>query len=171
VAANRAALAEAMAPMPSQQICRACGGTGSAASGGEVICRSCGATLRFGDTIIEVQGNDAAEVQRVAGQLATQEAARRAEQWQAEKALAGPWSTGLFYLLAAVVLIGAVLAVAALAPLWVIPVVLVAAVVLLAVVGALQLRHDDKITEKGFLALMKLALSQTKTIARRAPPE
>ncbi len=135
-----------------------------------VHCASCGATLWVGDTVIEVQGSDAAEVQRVAGELATQEAARRAEQRQAEKALAGPWSTGLFYLLAAVVLVGAVLAVAALAPLWVIPVVLVAAVTLLAVVGALQLRHDDKITEKGFLALMKLALSQTKTIARRGPP-
>jgi hypothetical protein len=34
----------------------------------------------------------------------------------------------------------------------------------LAVVGALQLRHSEKLSEKGFLTLMRLALSQAASL-------
>ena len=159
-------------------VCPSCGGTGlTGEPGSGARCARCGASIRTGKTVIEVQGTDADEVQRVASTLAAEEASRRTalEELEARnraaKTLAGPWNSGLFYLLAAVVLVGIVLAVGTLVPLWAIPVVLICAIVLLAVVGALQLRQDERLSEKGFLALMRLALSQAKAIARSGSPQ
>ena len=168
--------------------CQECGATGvipaqtgqqtvAGIPGTTVTCPRCNAVVRIGETVIEVQGTHADEVQSVATALAGQEAERRARQEELEaerraaaRKLAGPWSSGLFYLLAAVVLVGVVLAVAVLAAVWAVPLIIIGAIVLLSIVGALQLRQDDKLSEKGFLALMKLSLSQIKVLARVSPP-
>ena len=100
--------------------------------------------------------------------MAAQEGQRRdAERAAGELRKAGPWVSGLFYLLASVVLVGVVLAVVSTVPVWAVPITLFGALLLLAVVGALQLRNDEKLAEKGFLALMRLALSQAGSLARR----
>jgi Flp pilus assembly protein TadB len=142
----------------------------------EAVCPRCGAVVRLGDTVIEVRGENADEVQMVAGTLATEEAARRAASEQADAnrraaaKLRGPWASGAFYLIAAVILVGVVLAVAALTPLWAVPLIVIGAVTLLTVVGALQLRQDAKLSEKNFLQLMQLTLAQIKFLGRSAPP-
>jgi hypothetical protein len=43
---------------------------------------------------------------------------------------------------------------------WVLPVVIVGGLLLVTVVGAFQLRHDAKLSEKGFVSLMALTLKQ-----------
>lgn len=156
----------------SEAVCLQCGGSGvgvpSDTPGSAVRCANCGAVIRFGDTAIEVHGVDAKEVQGVASALAAQEGERRkkadAERAARELRKAGPWVSGLFYLLAGVVLVGVVLAVVSTVPAWAVPVTLLGALLLLAVVGALQLRHDEKLGEKSFLALMRLALSQAGSL-------
>lgn len=136
-------------------------------------CPQCGAVVYVGDTVIDVHGQDAKEVQSVAGALLAQEAERRglAEQAEAERRaaakLASPWMSGSFYLIASVAIVGVVLVVATVLPLWALPLVTISALVLLAVVGALQLRQDAKLSEKHFLALMRLAMSQLKLLGRQ----
>lgn len=145
--------------------------------GSTITCPNCAAEIVVDGTRIAVTGNDAKEVRDVAEALAKQEAEHKAERdrvaaerRRAARALAGPWTSGLFYLLAAAVVVGLVLAIAAVVPLWAVPIIVLGAVVILAVVGAMQLRHDDKLSEKGFIALMKLALSEVGTMARSAAP-
>src|SRR5438874_2249118 len=67
-----------------------------------------------------------------------------------------PWASGTFYLLVLVVAVVLACAAARLVALWLVPVLLIAALLALTVVGALQLKQDDRISEKGFLALMAL---------------
>lgn len=65
---------------------------------------------------------------------------------------------GLFYLVVAVVIISLLLVVGRLAPWWAFPLVVLGAVLLVSLVGALQMRQDDHLTEVGFLKLMGDAL-------------
>ena len=65
-----------------------------------------------------------------------------------------PWSSGSFYLLAAVVMM-TVLAVISMNVSWyVLPVVIIGGILLITVIGALQLRQDEKLSGDNFLTLM-----------------
>jgi hypothetical protein len=70
-------------------------------------------------------------------------------------------------LAAAVVIIAVLLAVARMVHPLVIPLVIIGSVVFVSVVGALQLRQDEKLAEKNFLRLMSLALAQLRFLGRR----
>ncbi|GAA2160839.1 hypothetical protein GCM10009727_74370 [Actinomadura napierensis] len=50
---------------------------------------------------------------------------------------------------------------------WLLP-VLAAAILGLVLVGALQLRHDGRLSEKNFLELIKIAIMQVPTLLRRS---
>ena len=155
----------------SQHVPCVCGATVPVPPGAEsVACPDCAAEIVVDGTLISVKGKNAREVKGVAVALAKQEAEHRAKRDEAAKALAGPWTSGLFYLLAIAVIVGLVLAVVEVVPLWAVPAVLFAAVIILAVIGAFQLRHDNKLSEKGFMSLMKLALSEARAMARTKPP-
>jgi Flp pilus assembly protein TadB len=93
-------------------------------------------------------------------------------QERAAARLSNPWRSGSFYLVAAGVLIVVMLIVAALLPIWTLPVVVIGVVVLLTLIGALQLRQDEKLNEKSFLTLVRLALAQLRLLPRhtRSPP-
>ncbi|MFB7668576.1 hypothetical protein ACFC1R_32425 [Kitasatospora sp. NPDC056138] len=65
-----------------------------------------------------------------------------------------PWASGSFYLACVTVVVGLLLVAGSVLPAWTLPVVIVGAVITVAAIGALQLRHDDRLSERGFLGLM-----------------
>ena len=65
-----------------------------------------------------------------------------------------PWSSGLFYLIGAVVLLTLIAVIATRLPWYVLPVVIIGSLLVLVVVGALQLRQDQRLSQKNFLTLM-----------------
>ncbi|WP_069159952.1 hypothetical protein [Nocardia altamirensis] len=77
-----------------------------------------------------------------------------------------PWVSGSFYLVVVVTVLAVLLVVTRVAPPWAIFPVLVGGVLLLAVVGGFQLRQDDRLSEKNFLALMALALGKLPALVR-----
>lgn len=150
--------------------CHACGGRGrlhlSDDGGRWVKCATCSSsfrTTRRGVTEIHVWGTNAGEVQAVIRQLAADDAARR----KAAR-LRSPWFSGLFYLMVVVVIISLLLVVGRLAPWWAFPLVVLGAVLLVSVVGALQMRQDDRLTELGFLKLMGDVLRRLPLVVPRA---
>jgi hypothetical protein len=138
--------------------CSSCTGTGSAPApdgGGRAYCDSCGAVIRWGDVQIDVHGTNAAEVESVARALIADATAR-----QQVTHLRSPWFSGLFYLIAAAAMLALLLVAGSVLPPWTLPLVIVGALLLLTAIGALQLRHDDRLAEKGFLTLMRLVLER-----------
>jgi hypothetical protein len=77
-----------------------------------------------------------------------------------------PWASGSFYLVALVVAIFALLAVGRALPLWALPIVAAAAVLIVATIGALQLRHDERLSERNFLKLMLTVLARLPSLLR-----
>ena len=70
------------------------------------------------------------------------------------------WANGSFYLFAFVTVSVTVGVLANSVPLGVLPLVLVTAVVFVGLIGAFQLRNDDRVSEKGYLNLMKMTYGQ-----------
>ncbi|TCO64973.1 hypothetical protein [Actinocrispum wychmicini] len=65
-----------------------------------------------------------------------------------------PWVSGSFYLVLFVVVTAILLIGASLLALWALPIFVVGGLLSIAIVGAFQLRQDDKLSEQGFLRLM-----------------
>jgi hypothetical protein len=65
-----------------------------------------------------------------------------------------PWKTGSFYLVAAVIVIILLAVVSVNLPWYAVAVVFIGGLLLLAVIGALQLRSDESLSEENFLKLM-----------------
>ncbi|MER6195864.1 hypothetical protein ABT234_00590 [Streptomyces sp. NPDC001586] len=82
----------------------------------------------------------------------------------------GPWLSGSFYVLAVVAITGATIAASRLAPPWTVPLVIVGSLIGVGTVGALQLRHDDRLSERRFLDLMKMTFLNLPALLRRSPP-
>lgn len=90
-------------------------------------------------------------------------ALRAAQRYGARRS---PWVAGSFYLVVAVVVLCVLMVLARVTPVWSIPVVVVGGVLLLTVIGAFQLRQDDRLSERGFLKLMAIALGKLPTLVR-----
>ena len=113
-------------------------------------CSDCRATFVLGrKPTLRVEGSNAQEVSDVMQQLSPQVTA----QHEAAR-LRSPWFSGFFYIVVLAIVVGLLLVVASVLPAWVVPIVIVGAVLLVALVGALQMRQDDRLSEKGFLQLM-----------------
>lgn len=80
-----------------------------------------------------------------------------------------PWFSGLFYLTATVVIVVLLLVVSRTAPWWAFPVVVVGGVLLVSIVGAFQMRQDDRLSERGFVRLMGDALRRLPLVIARSP--
>jgi hypothetical protein len=80
-----------------------------------------------------------------------------------------PWSSGSFYLLAAVTAIAAMIVAAQWVSVWALPVIVLGAVLLVTVIGALQLRQDKNLTQERFITLMRLAFAQIPVLGRLVP--
>ena len=128
-------------------------------------CDNCGAAIRWGDVRIEVHGNKAAEVESVARALVADATVRE----QATH-LRSPWFSGLFYLTTAATIVALLLVAGSILPVWALPAVIVGALLFLTAIGALQLRHDDRLAEKGFLTLMRLVLERLPLLFQKSQP-
>lgn len=82
-----------------------------------------------------------------------------------------PWLSGSFYVTLFLVVISALLAVTRILPIWAIPVVMVGGLLGASILGAFQLRHDDKLTERGFLRLMLVAVRTLPVSATTPAPD
>jgi hypothetical protein len=162
-------------PTQSSLPCPFCQGTGSVRPDvnwenlfsrlGLVYEPGCSSTFDFGRSgkvHLNVQGKNADEVERVAHNLA-----KLMHQQQEARKLKSPWFSGIFYV-AALVVVGAVLLVLGrYLSAWVLPFAVVGAALLLMVVGALQMRQDDQLSERGFLKLMGDVLARLPMLLRR----
>ena len=73
---------------------------------------------------------------------------------------AGPWASGSFYLVLLVMVLATLGAAARLFNVGVMLMIIAGAMLLTTIVGALQLRQDERLSEKTFLSLMTLAFRQ-----------
>ncbi|MFL6273920.1 MAG: COR domain-containing protein [Blastocatellia bacterium] len=78
------------------------------------------------------------------------------------------WANGSFYLFVFAVVIAALGVLGRSVPVYVLPMILIAAVVFVPIIGALQLRQDDRLKTKPFMELMKLAIGQLPLLSRFA---
>lgn len=129
---------------------------------GQVFCTHCGAVSQS-QPVIRVEGMDADEVERVARRLADDQ--RQAERRAAAR-LRSPWLTGSFYLLVLIVAAAILLVAARVVPVWTVPVIALTSLLAVAIVGAFQLRQDDRLGEREFVELMALTLKRLPLLAR-----
>jgi internalin A len=88
----------------------------------------------------------------------------------APQVIRSPWAAGSFYLVVFATVLGALGAAARLFSFSVLLVLIVGGVLLTTLIGALQLRQDDRLSEKNFLSLMKLAFQQLPLLSKIAAP-
>lgn len=100
-----------------------------------------------------VHGTDSADVIKVMKEIERQ-----------RLAMQGPWRAGLFYLTCLTLVTSLALVVARLVDWWVLPIVMVVALVSVVVLGALQLRQDGKITERGLISLIAASFRTAKSV-------
>ncbi|SEF29393.1 hypothetical protein SAMN05421837_104676 [Amycolatopsis pretoriensis] len=133
------------------------------------ICPQCGVTISItprGATRIHVVGRDATEVEAVSRQLSASAFERREA-----RRLRSPWFSGLFYLTVVVVVVALLLVAGRVLALWALPVVVIGAVLLVTVVGAFQLRADDRLAERNFVKLMGDVLRRLPSVFTRSRAE
>lgn len=66
-----------------------------------------------------------------------------------------PWSSGLFYLFLAIIPLVTISTIAQFIDWYILPIVIIGAILIIGIVGAFQLKNDDKLSEKSFVELMK----------------
>ena len=144
------------------RICSTCGYTNSANA---VRCHRCAAMLHFDGqrTRIEVSGIDAEEVQKVSLVLL--------EKTKPSNVSPSPWASGSFYLIVFIVVVAAFSVVGKVLPALVLPLILIGAILALSVVGALQMRQDEKLSEENFLKLMALSFKYLPWLRSRKVQE
>ena len=69
-----------------------------------------------------------------------------------------PWRSGSFYLVAFIIVIAGLAVVGHLIPIVSLPVILAGGILALSVIGAFQMRQDEKLSQENFLKLMALSL-------------
>ena len=148
--------------------CHRHGGDGTGVIGGHCAVPGCRTriVMRWWSVDIHVSGDDAREVEAVARQLSEDAAARR----EAAR-LRSPWFSGLFYLAVLVMVVALLLVAGRVLPLWALPVVALAAALLVSIVGALQMRQDERLSERGFIRLMGDVLRRLPLLIARRPYE
>jgi internalin A len=71
-----------------------------------------------------------------------------------------PWISGSFYLISAVIILSLLLVAAKIISPIALPIVIIGGLIIFSVIGAYQLRNDDKLSDKSFLQLMGLSFRQ-----------
>jgi hypothetical protein len=72
----------------------------------------------------------------------------------------------MFYLFVLVVVAAILLTAASIVPIWALPIIAIGSVLGVAIIGAFQLRQDDRLSEQGFLQLMALTLKRLPLLVR-----
>jgi Flp pilus assembly protein TadB len=78
-----------------------------------------------------------------------------------------PWKSGSFYLVVFLVAIMVLAVVGHIVPIIALPVILVGGILALSMIGAFQMRHDEKLSQENFLKLMALSLRYILWIKRQ----
>jgi hypothetical protein len=78
-----------------------------------------------------------------------------------------PWISGSFYLALFIIIIAAIVVIAKLLPFYTLPVIIVGTMLLFSVIGAFQLRNDEKLSQKNFLELMLLAFKNIPFLVKK----
>jgi hypothetical protein len=150
-------------------ICAVCGGIEFETDGKSwVSCPNCCAVISIDRyaTTITVSGENADEVSAVSRQISKQLLVHREGQH-----LRSPWISGLFYLLTLVVIVVLLLALGRMLPIWALPTAIFGAGLLLSVTAALQMRQDDRLSERGFLNLMVDVFRRLPSLLKRSSRE
>lgn len=82
-----------------------------------------------------------------------------------------PWVSGSFYLTLFLIVVSALLVAGHLLKIWAVPIIVVGGLLGTSILGAFQLRHDDKLSEKGFLRLMIVAVRRLPVSATTSAPD
>jgi hypothetical protein len=77
-----------------------------------------------------------------------------------------PWASGSFYLVAVVVMFALLGVIGSLLPIWVLPLIIVGGLLAVSIIGALQLRQDERLSDESFLKLMALALERLPLVRK-----
>lgn len=77
-----------------------------------------------------------------------------------------PWISGSFYLVAFVIVVVLLMVVANTLPLWALPIVIIGALLAISIIGAFQLRQDERLSQKNFLELMLMTFKRLPLISR-----
>ena len=96
--------------------------------------------------------------------------AQQPQQSSQTKRIKSAWANGSFYLFLFVVVIGGIGYLAGTLKLLNLIAVIVAGIVFIPLVGALQLRQDDRLSEKNFMELIKLVIAQLPLIGNIFKP-
>ncbi|MGD9994054.1 MAG: hypothetical protein AB7S69_12220 [Salinivirgaceae bacterium] len=75
-----------------------------------------------------------------------------------------PWQSGSFYLLSALLLLFILAYFTSVLAYYMIPIIIIGGIILITIIGALQLKNDDKLKEKNFLKLMSISLKKLRLI-------
>lgn len=78
------------------------------------------------------------------------------------------WANGSFYLFVFAVVIAGLGILAKSIPIYALPLILIAGILFVPIIGALQLRQDDRLSEKRFSELMKMTIEQLPLIGKTA---
>lgn len=122
------------------------------------ICPACDTRLRRNGRVKSIQG-DADDVIRVHRELSAIATADREQRKT-------PWRSGSFYLVALIATVLVLLVVGRALPLWALPIVAITAVLGVVTVGAIQLRHDQRLSERNFVKLMLKVLARLPSLLR-----
>jgi hypothetical protein len=83
----------------------------------------------------------------------------------------GPWRAGMFYLTCLAVICAVFLVVAQVASVWILPVIAAASIISVVVLGALQLRQDNRLSEAGLVSLVSAALRSARFLTTPVDPQ
>ena len=75
-----------------------------------------------------------------------------------------PWISGSFYLVTAVIILSLLMVIARMISPFVLPIVIIGGLIIFSIIGAFQLRNDDRLSDKSFIELMGLAFKQVPFI-------
>lgn len=86
--------------------------------------------------------------------------------------LRSPWVSGTFYLTVVVVSVALLMVVGRVLTVWVLPFVIIGSILLVILVGAFQLRQDERLREVTFLRLMTAVLKRLPLLmSKRFDPD
>jgi hypothetical protein len=78
-----------------------------------------------------------------------------------------PWISGSFYLIVFLIIVAALAVVGRTIPIVALPVIIVGGLLALSVIGAFQMRQDEKLSQENFLKLMGLSLKSLLLFRRQ----
>jgi internalin A len=90
---------------------------------------------------------------------------------KANVSVKSPWVSGSFYVFVFAVVICGLGVLANTVPVFVLPILLIAGVIFIPVIGALQLRQDERLSDKSFIKLMEITVGQLPLIRKLGEPK